>query len=62
MNIYVVYQVKYGRSDWWTKDPTPVAAFTSLKEANRCKRDRDSRARGYWYRVRRLELQYSEED
>ena len=57
MNIYVVYQVKYGRSDWRTRDPMPVAAFTTLKEANKYKRDKDSRARDYWYRVRRLEIQ-----
>lgn len=59
MNVYVVYQVKYGRSDWWCADPKPVAVFTTLKSANAHKREKSKRALDYYYRVRVLKLQQS---
>jgi hypothetical protein len=54
-NIYVVYQV----SMWsgFTRNALPVAAFTTLKAANAYKRDKDARARDYYYRVRKLNLE-----
>ena len=60
MDVFVVYENKYfgGFGSHWTdRNPQPVAAFTTLKAANAYKRDRGSRARDYYFAVRKLKVE-----
>lgn len=61
MNIYVVYEKRYGSYGWYQRPTRPVAAFTNLKTALRYANNRELKARDYWFGVKKLKLEQDNE-
>ena len=58
MNIYVVYEKRYGGSNWYQRPTKPVAAFTNLKTALKYASIRELKARDYLFSVKTLKLEH----
>jgi hypothetical protein len=56
MDLYVVYEVKYGGTKWYERATKPVAVFECAKTARKYARDRELKAKEYCFSVTKLKL------